>query len=556
MAIRQRQRLRRELITRTAQIWSKLNKRLIKDLNKISQSWINELFQNIDTEFPKEFTEILKSNLREALAYGYWLQWLYLYELRGNKYRGKITLAEGDNVKESVQKFMNTGEWNDVIPQKAADWINNYVPKLSGNFSYDVLDKTRDIIKNSLLEGSTVKECSKALQEVLDVSKTRIEAIARTEITRAHNLGNLTAMKANNDVIGVEFSAVLDNRTTPMCSERHGLRMRLDDPRIAENTPPIHVNCRSLLLSLTIYDFPDGLLTSHEFEEIHDGEQRPEDIEEIREILSSESESKSSGKATADEKGENEAGTLDFSTVKQARKKAIELGITKDANFTGLNKQAIEELIEGIQRTRELFPDFPVFDFIGSCQEHNKILLNAEIRNHFINNKDYFRQKYKGKSDYEIIQILREYNKKDRTEFEVLAFSVSEKGAVGVSLNKARFSTGAISKTMKSIIDDVQNKWHPEGCDTIKSTVDHEMGHQIDNLISARQDNKIIKLFNYHQAKGTMKNMLSEYAGKDNDIEEFIAESWSEYQNNPKPREVARTVAERMIEIYKEKFSK
>ena len=282
MAVR-KTRARRELITRTARVWSRLTKKLEKGLNEIANSWIKELCEK---EFPEKFTEILKNYLREALAYGYWLQWLYLSDLRGKKYQGKITLSEGDSVKDSVQKFMNTGEWNEVIPKDAVNWINNYVPKLSGNFSSDVLDKTRDVIKNSLQEGTTLQQREKELQKVLDVSKSRIENIARTEVTRAHNLGSLTAMKANEDVIGVEFSAVLDNRTTPMCSERHGLRMRLDDPRIPENTPPLHCRCRSMLLALTIYDYPDGLLTSHEFDDgISPGEQRPEDIEEVQKIF-------------------------------------------------------------------------------------------------------------------------------------------------------------------------------------------------------------------------------------------------------------------------------
>ena len=247
------------------------------------QNWLKDTNKN----FPEEkITKTLKRNLREALAYGYWLQWLYLNELRGKKYHGSIKLSEGDSVKDNVQKFMNTGEWNEVIPKDAVNWINNYVPVLSGNFSRDVLEKTRDVIKNSLQEGTTLQEREKELQKVLEVSNSRIESIARTEVTRAHNLGSLTAMKANEDVIGVEFSAVLDNRTTPMCSERHGLRMRLDDPRIPENTPPLHVRCRSMLLALTIYDYPDGLLTSHEFDDgISPGEQRPEDIEEVKKVL-------------------------------------------------------------------------------------------------------------------------------------------------------------------------------------------------------------------------------------------------------------------------------
>ena len=92
-------------------------------------------------------------------------------------------------------------------------------------------------------------------------------------------------MKSNDNVIGVEFSAIMDDRTTEICSSRHGLVMRLDDARLAENTPPCHVNCRSMLLALTVYDYPDGLLTSREFDNVTAGGQRAADIEEVRKIL-------------------------------------------------------------------------------------------------------------------------------------------------------------------------------------------------------------------------------------------------------------------------------
>jgi len=549
MAVR-KTRARRELITRTARVWSRLTKKLEKELNKIADNWIKGL---CEAEFPEKFTKILKSSLREALAYGYWLQWLYLSELRGNKYQGKITLSDGDSVKDSVQKFMNTGEWNEVVPKDAVNWINNYVPKLSGNFSSDVLDKTRDVIKNSLQEGTTLQQREKELQKVLDVSKSRIENIARTEITRAHNLGSLAAMKANQDVIGVEFSAVLDNRTTPMCSERHGLRMRLDDDRIPFNTPPLHCRCRSMLISLTVYDNPDGLLTSHEFEEVSAGEQRPEDIEEVRNILETDNAKKSSGENSKEDNEETEV-----KTPKDAEKRALSLGITKNVDFSGLDVKAANELIDGISRTREIFPDLPVFDFVGNCQSHNNFDYAVQVTRKFQNNADYWRQKYKGKSDEQIIEIMKNLNlpdiKKEKVSKNTYAFAIWRENSKGISLNKSLFSPKKISETIDSIIKDEKGKWNPIGCNTIKSIVDHEMGHQIDYLIKARQDTKIIEMFNKYQAKGNMKNVLSDYANTD--VKEFIAEAWAEYQNNSKPREIARAVSERMIEIYKRSFSK
>ena len=140
-----------------------------------------------------------------------------------------------------------------------------------------------------MLDGSTLQERMKALRESsLELSRMtdrRIEAIARTEITRADTYGRLISMKRDDEVIGVEFSAILDDRTTDICESRNGLIMRLDDPRLPENTPPCHVQCRSMLLPLTVYDYPDGLLTSHEFDEAPISQQRPDDMTTLQEIL-------------------------------------------------------------------------------------------------------------------------------------------------------------------------------------------------------------------------------------------------------------------------------
>ena len=551
-----REKLRRELITQTARVWTRLSKELEKDLKEISEKWINGLCKE---KFPEKFTNKLKSALREALAYGYWLQWLYLYKRSGKKYQGKITLAEGDSVKESVQKFITTGEWNEVIPESAVNWINGYVPILSGVFNHDVLAKTRDIIKNSLLEGTTHQEREKELQKVFDFSQTRIEAIARTEITRAHNLGSLLSMKANPDVIGFEFSAVLDNRTTEICQHRHGLLMRLDDPRLAENTPPLHVRCRSMLLSVTIYDNPDGLLTSHEFDEVLPSEQRVEDIKEVQKIFEREASKKSSKKSS---KNSSEQGTskveVNRKTIKELQQLAVDLGITRNADFTGLDKRAVTELIQGIKQARDIFPGLPVMDFIGSCQALYNFIWDLDTRKKFQKNPNYWRRRYPDKTDETIIRIIKYTTpyKKTKLADTILALSSSQQHAKGISLNKNRFSSKSISVTLNDLVYNEKIKYTPIGCTTIKSIIDHEMGHQIDDLILARKDTKIIKLFEKLQKNKEMENALSGYAGEGNYIEEFIAESWAEYQNNPKCRETAKTVAERMIEIYKGQFKK
>ena len=233
------------------------------------------------------------------MAQGYWLNHLYVRELKagyeGSKYRGRVKLSdlpEDSELAEMLREFIDmegSEVWQEVIPVEAVNWLNEYVPKLAGVFSASVLERVREVIQASMLEGATLQERMKVLRESSEelsrMSDRRIEAMARTEITRADSMGRLVSMKGNEDVIGVEFSAVMDDRTTEICTERNGLIMRLDDPRLPENTPPLHIRCRSLLISLTVYDFPDGVLTSHEFDEVPAGMQRPEDVSEIEKIL-------------------------------------------------------------------------------------------------------------------------------------------------------------------------------------------------------------------------------------------------------------------------------
>ncbi len=550
--------LKRKLIARTARVWGRLNKRLVKELNEITQEWIHKLIWHAEREiasgdisnipeFPEIFTKILQQGLREAFAYGYWLQELYLYERRGRKYKGKITLAEGDNVKDLLEDFMSTGEWNDIVPEDAVNWIKNYVPKLAGVLNQDVLEATRNVIQKSLLEGTTLQERMKALREAAPelavMAKHRIEAIARTEITRADSLGRIASAKQNEDAIGFEFSAIMDDRTTEICASRHGLVMRIDDPRLAENTPPLHVRCRSVLLTLTIYDYPDGLLTSHEFDDVPHSMQRPEDIEEVEKLLRAEM--------------QQVIEEIEAKTIKEANELAVKLGVAHNADFKGLDLSAANELIKGIVENKKIFPELPTFDFVGSCQNHNSFLRDVKAKKIFEKNADFLRKKNPNFSDEEILSAVKRQIKIAKVSFNTLAFAKTNEGAKGISLNNAHFSTKEIRDLLDEnnyfgLVNTVRLKYHPEGCATIKATIDHEIGHQIDNLLNVRTDMHILKLYNTN--KSQMKENLSEYAGTM--VEEFIAEAWSEYLNNENCRPLAKEVAERVKEIYKEKFKK
>ena len=320
---------RTNLIARTARIWSRSGRSLSQGLNAVVQSWLKKVlkeaerdiaagdFMNIPALSPKA-EKVIRDAMREALAQGYWLQHVYMREceaaVRGGNFRGKVTLSDempltDDELRQALEAFMKgkkvetSSEWHAIIPEDAVEWLKGYTPTLAGVLQKDVLEKVREVVRDSMTQGTSLTQRVKDLQDaepkIAEMAKRRVEAIARTEVTRADTMGHIIAMKSNPDVLGVEFSAILDSRTTDICESRHGLVMKIDDPKLPYNTPPLHVNCRSILLPATIYEYPDGLLTSHEFEEVPEAKQRPQDIEEVQKLLQEQPEKQEAAAAIA-----------------------------------------------------------------------------------------------------------------------------------------------------------------------------------------------------------------------------------------------------------------
>lgn len=104
-----------------------------------------------------------------------------------------------------------------------------------------------------------------------------------------------------------------------------------------------------------------------------------------------------------------------------------------------------------------------------------------------------------------------------------------------------------------SLASDVKSKWHPPGTGTLKAVFDHELGHEIDRLLGLRTHADFLKMYNEERAKGKehIVENLSTYGHKN--AAEFIAEAWSEYLNNEKPRPIAVAVGTLIRKLYAKK---
>ena len=85
----------------------------------------------------------------------------------------------------------------------------------------------------------------------------RLENIIRTNEIDAFNEGRKAIGEAAGDyVVGYNYSAILDTRTTEVCRFLDGFKIRKDDPRLAKLTPPVLYQCRSILTFITTDDLP------------------------------------------------------------------------------------------------------------------------------------------------------------------------------------------------------------------------------------------------------------------------------------------------------------
>ena len=133
-----------------------------------------------------------------------------------------------------------------LVPAKAVEAMEKRALVLAGSVSSDLAAAVKKILISHLVEISR-EEAESQIAGVLADNRNRGSLIVTTETTYAYNRGRLASF-AENRVDYVQFSAVMDSRTSPQCRSRHGLVMAINDPRLPGNTPPLHGRCRSVLV--------------------------------------------------------------------------------------------------------------------------------------------------------------------------------------------------------------------------------------------------------------------------------------------------------------------
>lgn len=249
-------------------------------------------------------------------------------------------------------------------------------------------------------------------------------------------------------------------------------------------------------------------------------------------------------------------------TIEEAENYVREVIGIPNCSYKGVDIVTANAWNEGLTDSFSKFPELKNnFGFVGECHERNKAMKQI-MKEYFLTelikiNPQYTAKELEPYADKEVRKVMNKMKVSTKTYAESWSPTAELfKGFRGVCVNKI-FGKDSNS-FVNSLKRDVENKHTPVGCDTIKSVFDHEIGHQLDNLLGISELPKVQKLFDSH-TKEELTELLSEYSWNNDNpskYSEMIAEAWSEYCNNPKPRKIAKTIGEVIQNTYNMKFKK
>ena len=384
----------------------------------------------------------------------------------------------------------------------------------------------------------------------------RAMTIARTELATAYNQGayqgTLNAQQRGyiGDCKKVWVTAD-DERVCPICGGIDGETVNMNAAfSTGSLMPPAHPNCRC------------GVA----FEEIDQTAPATAPSPATSPAPTANAPAQVNSLTTPPQSGTmgNGSGATPTFTEAKSLKEAEEyartvLGIPT-AMYKGLDVKVANECNKCLLDYFTRFPELkPNFNFIGESHERNTFL-KPFVEQHF---NDLYTARFPSMDPADIKQLVKASTDKQMRRLQVKSGNVASsftpsiddyKVAQGISINRG---IGKKAETfIKEMEDSVKSKWSPVGCGTIRSVLDHEIGHQLDNLLGIRNIPEIQALYTSRTTK-ELTEQLSTYAWKNsnpNKFAEMIAEAWAEYNNNPTPRAIAKKVGETIETEYLKRF--
>ena len=130
--------------------------------------------------------------------------------------------------------------------------------KVVGDYTMEITKKAKNILMQGLKDGVSEGSVVALLRDELESYTERwLSTVVRTKTTEIYNDARKSFWDsdpiAKQVIEAYQFSAILDDRTTDVCRELDGQIFEKGD-FLNNITPPLHFNCRSLLVPVTRFE--------------------------------------------------------------------------------------------------------------------------------------------------------------------------------------------------------------------------------------------------------------------------------------------------------------
>lgn len=267
-------RMAADLVGQVAAHTAKVTRRLLGTDEQLARLIDNDPADVASVEFSSNDKSKLKEMFRRNLSSA--------WTLGGSMARNELERARG-------QRFVQMRDLRDT----AADYFEVNGFRMAGNVSDGVRALIQQELQNSIKFGRTAKvtreviwdrlvsrgftsraqvrevesdpEVIRALNDLWGVSEPQtaayLDTLARTNLFEAMNearFAEFTEPALGDFVVAMEYSAILDDRTTEICEHLNGKQFSADSDVWDQFRPPNHFNCRSVLIPITAIDGWDG----------------------------------------------------------------------------------------------------------------------------------------------------------------------------------------------------------------------------------------------------------------------------------------------------------
>jgi len=178
----------------------------------------------LQLKYMKELKQILKSSFTSI-------------------YKDGQMLAQSELLKNSYKAPVAHDAFLDMLEEETFQYI--------GDYQYTILKRVRSELISAVKDGRPLSDVEGVLSNELDkLSEVSLERFARTKHTESMNKGRMSFFEDSGVVAAYQYSAILDDVTSDICS---GLDGKIFEAG-SEPIPPMHFNCRSLLIPITKYE--------------------------------------------------------------------------------------------------------------------------------------------------------------------------------------------------------------------------------------------------------------------------------------------------------------